>query len=106
MSSGGCDGPHYRLESHVRTLKLYRYTTPRAPNSSRQEIPMTSLTRWVLRHKILVLPFWLILTVVGFASASSANNALSKQFDVPGGEGMQASAAILRQYGSGGLGSP
>ena len=66
---------------------------------------MSTLTRWVLSHKFFVVPFWLILTIVGLASAQSANNALSKKFSVPGGEGIETSAAILQQYGSGG-GSP
>jgi len=67
---------------------------------------MPALTRWVLRHKWLVIPFWLILTIVGLASAQSANNALSTQFTVPGGEGLTTSAAIVEHFGSGGSKPP
>lgn len=61
---------------------------------------MTSLTRWVLSHKLLVVGFWLLLTVVGAASASSATNALSQKFSLPGKEGYQANLTILRTYGT------
>jgi RND superfamily putative drug exporter len=63
---------------------------------------MSTLTRWILSHKLIVVLFWLILTVVGLASAQKATSALSQQFTVPGGEGITTSAAILRQFGSGG----
>src|SRR5712692_2790824 len=66
---------------------------------------MSTLARWVLSHKRYIVPFWLIVTIAGLASAQSANNALSKQFSVPGGEGIKTSTAILERYGSGG-GSP
>ena len=60
---------------------------------------MTALTRWVLSHKLIVIGFWLILTVVGFASASSATNALSPKFSLPGQEGSETNQAILHAYG-------
>ena len=60
---------------------------------------MTSLTRWVLSHKLIVVGFWLIVTVVGAASASSATNALSQKFSLPGKEGYEANLTILRTYG-------
>ncbi|HEX8919093.1 MAG TPA: hypothetical protein VF898_11365 [Chloroflexota bacterium] len=34
---------------------------------------MTALTRWTLSHKLIVVGFWLIVTVVGFASASASS---------------------------------
>src|SRR5579875_47888 len=67
---------------------------------------MSTFTRWVLAHKLIVIPFWLILTVVGLTSAQRANNALSKQFTVPGGEGITTSAAIVHRFGSGGTSVP
>ncbi|MDQ2742796.1 MAG: MMPL family transporter, partial [Chloroflexota bacterium] len=67
---------------------------------------MSTLTRWVLSHKLLVVPLWIILTIVGFASAQSATRALSTQFTVPGGEGITTSAAILKHFGSGGTTAP
>ena len=43
-----------------------------------------SITRWVLAHKRLVVVFWVIVTIVGVASASSATKALKQKFSVPG----------------------
>ncbi len=60
---------------------------------------MTALTRWVLSHKLIVIGFWLILTIVGFASASSATKALSVNFSLPGQEGYETNQAILHTYG-------
>jgi putative drug exporter of the RND superfamily len=61
---------------------------------------MTTLTRWVLSHKLIVAGFWLILAVVGFASVQSASNALSLKFSFPGKEGYEADTGILRTYGT------
>jgi len=61
---------------------------------------MPALTRWILAHKRIVVIFWLILTVVGFGSASSATNALSQKFSLPGKEGYEANLRILRTYGT------
>ncbi|MGI8968589.1 MAG: MMPL family transporter [Chloroflexota bacterium] len=60
---------------------------------------MTALTRWILAHKLLVVGLWLVLTVVGFASTSSATNALSQKFELPGQEGFETNQAILHTYG-------
>jgi RND superfamily putative drug exporter len=61
---------------------------------------MTLLTRWTLSHKLVVVGFWVIMTIVGFASASSATNALSQKFSLPGKEGYEANLSILRTYGA------
>ena len=61
---------------------------------------MTALTRWILSHKLIVVGFWVIATIVGFASASSATNALSQKFSLPGKEGYEANLSILRTYGT------
>jgi RND superfamily putative drug exporter len=60
---------------------------------------MSALTRWVLSHKLIVIAFWVILTVVGFASSQSAVNALSQKFSLPGQEGYETNQAILHTYG-------
>ena len=41
----------------------------------------------VLAHKRLVVIFWVVITLVGMASASSATKALKQKFSVPGKEG-------------------
>jgi putative drug exporter of the RND superfamily len=67
---------------------------------------MARLTRFVLAHRRLVAAFWLLVTVVGFASVSSATNAFSDQYSVPGREGYQTNVAITRTFGNGGDGAP
>ncbi|MGH2409977.1 MAG: MMPL family transporter, partial [Chloroflexota bacterium] len=67
---------------------------------------MTLLTRWVLAHKPLVVVLWLVLTVVGFATAGKAVNALSTSFALPGREGYDVSQQIAHQYGNGGTSNP
>jgi len=41
---------------------------------------LSSITRWVLARKRIVTVFWLLLTVVGIASVSSATKALHQKF--------------------------
>jgi putative drug exporter of the RND superfamily len=68
---------------------------------------MESLTRWVLAHKRIVVIFWLVLTLVGMASAGSASKALKQKFSVPGKEGWVTNEQIARDFhGTGGNNSP
>jgi RND superfamily putative drug exporter len=68
---------------------------------------MTTLTRWVLAHKRIVVAFWVLLTLVGGASAGSATKALKQKFSVPGKEGWQTNQRIMRDFhGTGGNGAP
>ena len=62
---------------------------------------MTALTRWILAHKQPVTVFWLIVTVVGLATASSATNALSQQFSVPGRGGYETNLQIVTTVAAG-----
>jgi RND superfamily putative drug exporter len=64
---------------------------------------MTKISRWVLAHKRLVVGFWVILTLIGMASAGSASKALKQKFSVPGKEGWIANQQIAREFhGTGG----
>ena len=68
---------------------------------------METVTRWILRHRLIVAAFWLLVAVAGLKSAGSATNALSQQYSAPAGyEGVATNAAILRAYGTGGGASP
>src|SRR3954447_2671361 len=68
---------------------------------------MSSLTRWVLSHKRIVVAFWLVLTVAGMAAAGPASDALKQEFSVPGKEGWQTNQAIAERYrGTGGQAAP
>jgi RND superfamily putative drug exporter len=63
------------------------------------------LTRWVLRHRLIVVAVWLVLTVGGIAAASSLGGALSQKFSVPG-SAVRTSARIAHEFGSGGQLAP
>ncbi len=68
---------------------------------------MRTLTRWVLAHKRLVVIFWVLLTLIGAASAGSATKALKQKFSVPGKEGWITNQSINRNFhGTGGNTSP
>jgi putative drug exporter of the RND superfamily len=65
------------------------------------------ITRLVLSHKRIVVAFWLVLTLVGMASAGSASKALKQKFTVPGKEGWVTNQQIARDFhGTGGNGAP
>ncbi len=67
---------------------------------------MTAVTRWVLAHKRLVAVFWVLLTLVGIASAGPASKALKQKFSVPGKEGWLTNQAIQHRFHTGGNTSP
>jgi RND superfamily putative drug exporter len=65
------------------------------------------LTRWVLAHKRIVVVFWVLLTLIGMASAGSATKSLKQKFSVPGKEGWVTNQQIARDFhGTGGNGAP
>jgi RND superfamily putative drug exporter len=63
---------------------------------------ITSSTRWVLAHKRAVTVAWILITLVGVATVSSAVNSFSDQFSVPGREGYVTNQKLLALYHSGG----
>src|SRR5688500_18999621 len=68
---------------------------------------MSSLTRWVLAHKRIVVSLWLVLTVAGAAASGPASDALKPEFSVPDKEGWETNVAIAERYrGTGGDASP
>jgi putative drug exporter of the RND superfamily len=67
---------------------------------------MTTLTRWVLAHKKLVVALWAVLTVAGVAAIGPANRSFEQQFNIPGKEAFVANSQIAKTYGSGGDVSP
>ena len=60
---------------------------------------MAGFTRWILRHKLIVAVFWVLVTAVGIVTVSRATAALSQTFTLPGEESYQADQAIMRTYG-------
>ena len=51
---------------------------------------MTSFTRWVLGHRLVVVLAWVIIAVAAFASVGPAVDALSDEFELPGRESSEA----------------
>jgi RND superfamily putative drug exporter len=67
---------------------------------------MSSLTRWVLAHKRIVVGLWVALTIAGVAAAGPASEALDQEFSVPDKEGWQTNIAIQSEYGGTGDTAP
>lgn len=66
-----------------------------------------SLTRWVLRHRLLVLLSWLVLTVAGGLATTPAINAMTPDFGaLPGRPGYETNQEIARTYGDGRAADP
>ncbi len=55
---------------------------------------MRSLTRFVLRHKALVVAFWLVVAFAGGATAGTTTSRLSTTFDLPGQPSTETSHRI------------
>jgi RND superfamily putative drug exporter len=60
---------------------------------------VSSLTRWVLAHKRIVVMSWLVLAIAGMAAAGPASDALEPEFSVPDSEGWETNVAIAERYG-------
>ena len=59
---------------------------------------MSSLTRWVLAHKRIVVIGWLALTIAGIAASGPASGRLGNDSSIPGEESWQTTAAIAARY--------
>jgi putative drug exporter of the RND superfamily len=67
---------------------------------------MSTVSRWVLTHKLFVVIAWVITMLVGFALSQAATSALSQQFQLPGREAYVTNLAIERTFGNGGETNP
>jgi RND superfamily putative drug exporter len=63
---------------------------------------MSSLTRWVLAHKRIVLAAWVVLTIAGIAASGPASSRLTNDASVPDKESWETTAAIDARYDGGG----
>src|SRR4051794_2817209 len=70
------------------------------------EAAVSTLTRWVLAHRRIVVAFWVVMTVTGIAAAGPASRALKQEFSVPGKEGWKTNVAIAERYGDTGGQTP
>jgi RND superfamily putative drug exporter len=68
---------------------------------------MSTLTRWVLAHKKIVVAAWLVLAFAGAAASGPASDALKNEFSVPDKEGWETNVQISERYrGTGGDSAP
>jgi RND superfamily putative drug exporter len=67
---------------------------------------LVRLCRFSLRHRRVVVLFWLLVTAAGIVSSGAAFKAFSDQYSVPGREGYETNAAITREFGNGGNSAP
>ena len=68
---------------------------------------MSSLTRWVLVHKRIVVAFWIATTIGGVLAAGPATAALTQELSVPDKEGSVTNVEIAKRYaGTGGEAVP
>jgi RND superfamily putative drug exporter len=67
---------------------------------------MTTLVRFVLRHRRWVVLLWLAAMVAGGVSAQTVNNRLSYDFSLPGQPGTDTSAKIQRIWHTTGQSAP
>ncbi len=67
---------------------------------------MLTVSRLVLRHKLLVAGFWLAVLAAGVFASAQLGSRLSQQVTIPGAAGYQANLRISRLYGNGGPGYP
>ena len=66
---------------------------------------MTALTRFVLRHKALVVLFWLAVTAAGIMTVGATTHRMTSNFAMPG-PAFRTDSQIVRQYGNGGSQAP
>src|SRR4051812_46918520 len=62
---------------------------------------MTRLAGFVLRHRRLVIVFWLLLLVAGGAGSGQLSHRLKVDFSLPGHPGYETAKTTLRDYGNG-----
>ncbi len=67
---------------------------------------MVGMSRFVLRHKLLVVVFWLAVLAVGAFASAKLGSRLSQEVTIPGAAGYKADQHILELYGNGGAGYP
>jgi RND superfamily putative drug exporter len=67
---------------------------------------MLAVSRFVLRHKLAVVAFWIAVLAAGVPASAHLSGRLSGQFALPSAPAYRANQQILRIYGNGGNGYP
>jgi len=66
---------------------------------------MPALTSFVLRHKLLVALFWLVIAAAGIMTVSGTTHRMTNNFAMPG-QAFRVDNQIIRTYGNGGSQTP
>jgi putative drug exporter of the RND superfamily len=66
---------------------------------------MQSLTRFVLRHKLVVTLFWLAVVAAGVMTISGTTHRMTNSFAMPG-QAFRVDSQVAREYGNGGSQAP
>ncbi len=66
---------------------------------------MQALTRFVLRHKLLVTMLWLAIAAAGVMTISGTTHRMTNNFAMPG-QAFKVDNQIAREYGNGGSQPP
>jgi RND superfamily putative drug exporter len=69
-------------------------------------VQVTRLAEFVLRHKIYVLLFWVVMLVVGVGAAGQTSKRLVVDFSLPGQPGYETEKELLAKFGNGGSNPP
>jgi putative drug exporter of the RND superfamily len=67
---------------------------------------MLAVSRFVLRHKLAVVLFWIAVLAAGALASAHLSGRLSGQFALPSAPSYRANQQILQVYGNGGDGYP
>src|SRR5438552_18733486 len=62
---------------------------------------MAHVARFVIRHRLLVVGAWIVLTVVGMFSAAKLSSRWFQSFSIPGYSAYEANQRMLKTFGSG-----
>ena len=60
---------------------------------------MSTVTRWALNHKKVVVFFWICLTAAGAFASLSVGGKLTKGLPIPGQPAYEANLKMLRTFG-------
>ncbi|WP_131769611.1 MMPL family transporter [Candidatus Protofrankia californiensis] len=67
---------------------------------------MSALARWCLRHRRLVISFWIVAFLAGGATAGTTAGRLTFDFSLPGQPGHETAKKILATYNTEAQGAP
>src|SRR5258708_34142365 len=89
------------VHSRGRRQRRRRGLASSCPRRSKG-VPMSTVTRWALNHKKIVVVFWLCLTAAGAYASLSVGNKLTKGLQIPGRPAYEGNRKMVRTFAIGG----